>query len=220
MSEQVEQNEQNEQVEATPSNMERIEQALAMLKTVEPPATSDEVKAIKAESDKLAKAREALAAAGIDTSAVDAKIATLAAQESEADAGRAQLVEALAGLERFAKILGQHCSGARVDYLRDKFADMIAAGVPEFPGPAEMQKLANGKLRAVHGARAQQIGQAFLNLSQNGRFRVAVEALGEALLDVDPTFGDVEGASQQARTVLQNFADVHTSDSTFVFSPN
>jgi len=209
-----------ETTEETPSNMERISSALALLENVQPPATSDEVKSIKAESDKLSKAREALSAAGLDTDAVDAKIAELGEAEAKADAGRSELVVALAHVERFTKILGQRCSGARVESVREKFAGIIEAGIPEFPGPCEMKTLASGKKRAVHGGRATQIVTALLSMSENGRLRVSIEAMAEALLDVDDTFGDLEGAAQQCRTVLQNYADVWTSDSSFVFSQN
>lgn len=208
-----------ESVEA-PSNMGLVAQALAALEAVVPPASTEAANAIKAESDKLGKAREALAAAGLSTAEVDAKLEALASDAEQADSGRAELVAAIASLERFAKILGHRCSGARVESIREKYAEILAAGVPEFPGPCEMKKLANGKLRAVHGGRATQIVTALLNMSENGRKRVNIEQLAEALLDVDSTFGDIEGCAQQCRTVLQNFADVWTSDSSFVFSPN
>lgn len=202
------------------SNLQRIAAALHLLEAVEPPATSDEVKAIKAESDKLSKAREALAAAGLDTTEVDAKIEALSTEESAADAGRTELVAALAHVERFTKILGQRCSGARVESIREKYAEMIESGVPEFPGAVEMRTLANGKQRAVHGSRANQIVTALLHMSENGTKRVSIEEMADRLYDVDPSYGDLESTAQQCRTVLQNFADVWTSANSFVFSKN
>lgn len=207
------------ETEAT-SNMALVAMLHATLDQIVPPTSSETLREIKAESDKLAKARQTLHDMGLPTDDVDKRLENLAQQESVADSGRAELVEALANLERAIKILGVRCSGSRVESVREKYAEIIEAGIPAFPSAVEMKTLANGNKRAVHGSRATQIVTALLNLSSNGVKRVSIEEMASRLLTADPTFGDEDGAAQQCRVVLQNFADVWTSDAHFVFSPN
>lgn len=208
--------------ESKTTNFDRVAACLALLKAIEVPATSDEVKALKAESDKLTKAREMLAGMGMDVSEIDAKIESLTAQESTADAGRAELAAELATLERTAKIIALRVGGQRVTMLREKYAEVIAAGVPEFPGPCEMQTIVTktgvSKERAIHGGREAQIVTALLNLSDNGRERVEVETIAQALCDADPSLGDEESCTAQIRATLGSFGDVWTGSGHFVFS--
>jgi hypothetical protein len=211
---------ETEETEAPPTNFAIVAACLNALKTIVVPATSDEVKAIKSATDKLVKARDLLAGFGMDTAEIETQIEALQTSETEADAGRAELADELATLERTAKLVGARVSGQRVTMLAEKYAEQIADGVAEFPGACEMKPLANGKERAVHGSREVQIVSALLNLSQNGRYRVPIEGMAAALQEVDDTFGDLESCTSQIRTTLQGFGDVWTKGGNFTFAAN
>lgn len=186
------------------------------LSAVEVPATSEETKEAQAEINKLIKARDQFASMGIDTNAADEKIASLTAELENKEGGKDEVVASLTDLNRLVSTQLRRWKGERVESLSEKYSALIENGTPDFPGAVEQRKIANGTMRAVHGARERQIVEAFLNLSKCGIERVDLTEFAEALCAVDSSLGDADSAEQQIRNTLTSFADVWTKDKALV----